>query len=129
MAAIGQELRLMYDDIVAEGVPERFAEILRKLDEPGNKGEPRRRSYSASSTLKTASRGRDHRSTGARTITRWSTKHWSSASTSSQCKAISSGYGSYRQCRRRPPNKGVADTLEEAREALAARYEQVKRGQ
>jgi hypothetical protein len=41
MAAIGQELRLMYDDIVAEGVPERFAEILRKLDEPGNEGETR----------------------------------------------------------------------------------------
>ena len=27
------------------------------------------------------------------------------------------------------PNQGIADTLEEARVALAARYEQVKRGQ
>jgi hypothetical protein len=27
-AAIGRELRLMYADIIAEGVPERFAEIL-----------------------------------------------------------------------------------------------------
>jgi len=33
-AAIGRELRLLYADIIAEGVPERFAEILRKLDEP-----------------------------------------------------------------------------------------------
>jgi Anti-sigma factor NepR len=33
-AAIGRELRRMYTDIIAEGVPERFAEILRKLDEP-----------------------------------------------------------------------------------------------
>jgi hypothetical protein len=36
MAAIGRELRLMYDDIVAEGVPERFAAILRRLDHPSN---------------------------------------------------------------------------------------------
>jgi len=28
-----------------------------------------------------------------------------------------------------PPNQGVADTLEEAREALAARYEEIKRGE
>jgi len=28
-----------------------------------------------------------------------------------------------------PPNQGIADTLEEARAALAARYEQVKREQ
>jgi hypothetical protein len=28
-----------------------------------------------------------------------------------------------------PPNEGIADTLEEARAALAARYEQVKRGE
>jgi hypothetical protein len=34
MAVIGRELRQMYADIIAEGVPERFAEILRKLDEP-----------------------------------------------------------------------------------------------
>jgi Anti-sigma factor NepR len=41
MDAIGRELRLMYGEIVAEGVPERFAEILRKLDEPGDEGETR----------------------------------------------------------------------------------------
>jgi hypothetical protein len=41
MAAIGRELRRMYADIIAEGVPERFAEILRKLDEPSNEGETR----------------------------------------------------------------------------------------
>jgi len=37
MAAIGRELRAMYADIIAEGVPERFAEILRRLDEPSSK--------------------------------------------------------------------------------------------
>jgi Anti-sigma factor NepR len=34
MRATEQELRAMYADIVAEGVPERFAELLRRLDEP-----------------------------------------------------------------------------------------------
>jgi len=33
---IGQQLRSMYDDVVSEGVPERFTEMLRQLDE--NKG-------------------------------------------------------------------------------------------
>ena len=32
-AKIGQQLRLMYDEIVDQGVPERFAEILRGLDD------------------------------------------------------------------------------------------------
>jgi Anti-sigma factor NepR len=41
IAAIGRELRRMYADIIAEGVPERFAEILRKLDHPSNEGETR----------------------------------------------------------------------------------------
>jgi hypothetical protein len=41
MAAIGRELRRMYADTIAEGVPERFAEILRRLDEPSNEGEAR----------------------------------------------------------------------------------------
>jgi Anti-sigma factor NepR len=35
-ATIGRELRRMYAEVIAEGVPERFAEILRKLDEPSN---------------------------------------------------------------------------------------------
>ena len=30
---IGQQLRAMYDDVVSEGVPDRFIEMLRKLDE------------------------------------------------------------------------------------------------
>jgi len=38
MAAIGRQLRLMYAEIVAQGVPEHFAEILRRLDEPSNEG-------------------------------------------------------------------------------------------
>jgi len=38
LAAIGRELRLMYDDIVAEGVPEQLAAILHRLDDPSNEG-------------------------------------------------------------------------------------------
>jgi hypothetical protein len=34
LAAIGHELRLMYSEIVAEGVREHYAQILRRLDEP-----------------------------------------------------------------------------------------------
>jgi Anti-sigma factor NepR len=30
---IGQQLRTMYDNVVNEGVPDRFAEMLRQLDE------------------------------------------------------------------------------------------------
>jgi hypothetical protein len=41
MRAIGRELRRMYADIIAEEVPERFAEILCRLDEPSNDGEAR----------------------------------------------------------------------------------------
>jgi hypothetical protein len=41
MRTIGRELRAMYADIIAEGVPERFMEILRKLDESSNEGETR----------------------------------------------------------------------------------------
>jgi len=41
MAAIGRELRRMHADIIAEAVPERFAEILRRLDEPDHEGETR----------------------------------------------------------------------------------------
>jgi hypothetical protein len=41
MAAIGRELRRMYAKIIAEGAPERFAEILRKLDAPGDESETR----------------------------------------------------------------------------------------
>jgi hypothetical protein len=43
---IGHQLRAMYDDVVRQGVPERFAELVRKLDVPkpdpqvGNAGDP-----------------------------------------------------------------------------------------
>jgi hypothetical protein len=30
---IGQQLRIIYDDVVNERIPERFAELLRRLDE------------------------------------------------------------------------------------------------
>jgi len=32
---IGHQLRAMYDDVVRQGVPDRFADLIRKLDEPG----------------------------------------------------------------------------------------------
>ena len=38
MRAIGRKLRAMYADIIAEGVPERFAAILRRLDEASDVG-------------------------------------------------------------------------------------------
>ena len=31
---IGHQLRAMYDDIVRQGVPERFVELIRRLDVP-----------------------------------------------------------------------------------------------
>ena len=43
---IGHQLRAMYDDIVRQGVPDRFAELIRKLDVPptssqvGSTGDP-----------------------------------------------------------------------------------------
>jgi hypothetical protein len=44
-AKIGQQLRVVYDDIVGQGVPERFVEILRGLDDSsddeGSKNEPK----------------------------------------------------------------------------------------
>lgn len=35
---IGQQLRAMYDDVVQEGVPDRFAELLRRIDHPADQG-------------------------------------------------------------------------------------------
>jgi hypothetical protein len=32
---IGHQLRAMYDDVVRQGVPDRFAELIRKLDTSG----------------------------------------------------------------------------------------------
>jgi hypothetical protein len=40
MAAIERQLRELYADIIAEGVPERCAAILRRLDDPNSQGEP-----------------------------------------------------------------------------------------
>jgi hypothetical protein len=37
-AKIGQQLRAMYDDVVQEGVPDRFASLLRRLDPPATEG-------------------------------------------------------------------------------------------
>jgi hypothetical protein len=37
---IGHQLRAMYDDIVRQGVPDRFAELIRKLDAPEGGGGP-----------------------------------------------------------------------------------------
>ena len=33
---IGHQLRAMYDDVVRQGVPDRFAELIRKLDVPAS---------------------------------------------------------------------------------------------
>lgn len=37
-AKIGQQLRAIYDDVVQEGVPDRFASLLRQLDRPTDEG-------------------------------------------------------------------------------------------
>ena len=39
---IGHQLRAMYDDVVRQGVPDRFADLIRKLDAPddGARGDP-----------------------------------------------------------------------------------------
>jgi hypothetical protein len=36
---IGNQLRAMYDDVVKQGVPDRFSELLSQLDERNNKGD------------------------------------------------------------------------------------------
>ena len=37
-AKIGQQLRAIYDDVVQEGVPERFADLLKQLDKAPAEG-------------------------------------------------------------------------------------------
>jgi Anti-sigma factor NepR len=37
-AKIGNQLRAIYDDVVKEGVPDRFVDLLRRLDQHGEKG-------------------------------------------------------------------------------------------
>jgi anti-sigma factor NepR-like protein len=36
-AKIGQQLRALYDEVVNQGVPDRFADLLNRLDKPDNK--------------------------------------------------------------------------------------------
>ena len=36
-AKIGQQLRALYDDVVNQGVPDRFTELLNRLDKPDDK--------------------------------------------------------------------------------------------
>jgi hypothetical protein len=36
-AKIGQQLRAMYDEVVRQGVPDRFSELLKQLEERDNK--------------------------------------------------------------------------------------------
>ena len=36
-AKIGQQLRAMFDEVVQEGVPDRFADLLRQIDIPTEK--------------------------------------------------------------------------------------------
>jgi len=36
-AKIGRQLRAIYDDVVNQGIPERFAELLNRLDEQDDK--------------------------------------------------------------------------------------------
>jgi hypothetical protein len=37
-AKIGMQLRLMYGEVVDQGVPERFVEMLKRLDDPNYEG-------------------------------------------------------------------------------------------
>ena len=37
-AKIGQQLRAMYDDVVNQGIPDRFTELLTRLDHKDEKG-------------------------------------------------------------------------------------------
>jgi len=36
-ARLGQQLRAMYDDVVNQGVPDRFADLINRLEDNGNK--------------------------------------------------------------------------------------------
>ncbi len=36
-ARLGQQLRSMYDDVVNQGVPDRFAELINRIDGGGSK--------------------------------------------------------------------------------------------
>lgn len=36
-ARLGQQLRAMYDEVVSQGVPDRFTELLNRIDGDGNR--------------------------------------------------------------------------------------------
>ncbi len=36
-ARLGQQLRAMYDEVVSQGVPDRFADLLNRIDSNGSK--------------------------------------------------------------------------------------------
>lgn len=36
-ARLGQQLRAMYDDVINQGVPDRFVELLKRIEDNGNK--------------------------------------------------------------------------------------------
>jgi hypothetical protein len=36
-ARLGQQLRALYDDVVNQGVPDRFSDLIDRLDSPGKK--------------------------------------------------------------------------------------------
>ena len=36
-ARLGQQLRAMYDEVINQGVPDRFADLINRLDSNGNK--------------------------------------------------------------------------------------------
>jgi len=38
-ARLGQQLRAMYDEVVNQGVPDRFSELINRLDDDGKKDE------------------------------------------------------------------------------------------
>ena len=39
-ARLGQQLRAMYDEVLNQGVPDRFADLLNRLDSNANKDRP-----------------------------------------------------------------------------------------
>lgn len=40
-ARLGQQLRAMYDDVVNQGVPDRFADLIKRIDGNGNDNKDR----------------------------------------------------------------------------------------
>jgi len=49
---IGQQLRAMYSDVVNQGVPDRFSEILRRLDQADEAGADRKEQADEAATVR-----------------------------------------------------------------------------